>query len=99
MKCPNCKNDMQKTFFDIGYGIKVMSNSCKRCGFNVTGKSTLNKAIGVLRERMKKEVKVIRVGDGLGIRFPNEFIKSYEIRKGNKLLVQPEEKGIKVFFE
>ena len=35
-KCPQCKNDMDKIKFDIGYGIEVDSLHCKKWGFNIT---------------------------------------------------------------
>lgn len=94
--CPQCKKEMKKIKFDIGYGIKVDSLHCEECGFNVTNDKTLNKAITELKEQMAKEVKIIEVGTGLGIRFPNEIVKTFKLRKGEEILVKPEIDGLKL---
>ena len=96
MKCPSCKSIMEKVKFDIGYGIEADSLHCVNCGFNVTNDKVLNKALMSLREQMSKEVKVIEIGAGLGIRFPNEIVKNFKLRKGEEMLVKPEGKGLKL---
>lgn len=88
-KCPQCKGKMQKVLFDAGYGVRVESMHCAKCGYNVTESGGLKKAIAKLRERMGKDVKIIRVGEGLGVRFPNEFVKSYKLRRGMHALMKP----------
>lgn len=95
-KCPQCKKEMEKTRFDIGYGIEIDSLHCKRCGFNVTDNKVLNKAILTLKEQMAKEVKIIEIGTGLGIRFPNEIVKTFKFKKGEEILVKPEIDGLKL---
>ena len=96
MKCPTCKLDMKKVKFDIGYGIEVDSLHCEKCGFNITNNKVLNKALASLKEHMTKEVKVIEIGTGLGIRFPNEVVKSLKLKKGEEITVKPEKGGLKL---
>lgn len=96
MKCPQCKAAMEKARFDVGYGIAVDSMHCAKCGFNVTAGGEMKKALGSLRERMSKEVKIIKVGTGVGIRFPNDFVREYGLKFGGHALVTPEGGGIKI---
>jgi hypothetical protein len=98
-KCPKCKANLEKVKFDVGYGIDVESFHCKRCGFNITEGDKLKNAIGSLREQMRKEIKIIKVGTGLGIRFPNEVVKSYNLRKGEEIILKPEFNGMKLVTE
>ena len=95
-KCPQCKTNLEKVNFDIGYGIGVESLHCKKCGFNATENNRLKTAISSLREQMSKEIKVIKVGTGLGVRFPNEVVKSYRLKKGEEIVLKPEFDGIKL---
>lgn len=88
-KCPQCRGKMQRVLFDAGYGVEVESMHCAKCGYNITEGGKLKKAIAELRGRMSKDVKIIRVGEGLGIRFPNEFVKSYKLRRGMHALMKP----------
>ncbi len=94
--CPQCKNRFDATQFEVGYGISVPSLHCKNCGFNLTDDSVLTTALSKLREMMKKEVKVIRIGEGLGIRFPNDVVKNYNLAFGEDMLLVPEADGIKI---
>ena len=96
MRCPQCEARMEKIQFDIGYGIKVDSLHCKKCGHNVTNEKRMNRALLELRKMMSKEVKIIRVGIGLGVRIPNELAKRFHLQKGKNVLLQPEEDGIKL---
>lgn len=96
MKCPECKSKMEKIKFDVGYGIEVNSLHCKECGFNITNEEVLNKAIIDLKEQMVKEVKIIEIGTGLGIRFPNEIVKSLKLKKGEEIIIKPEKGGLKL---
>ena len=48
---------------------------------------------------MQKEIKVIQVGNGLGIRIPNELAKDYQLRKGERITLKPEDDGIKLVTE
>lgn len=96
MKCPTCKLDMKKVKFDISYGIEVDSLHCEKCGFNITNNKVLNKALASLKEHMTREVKVIEIGTGLGIRFPNEVVKSLKLKKGEEITVKPEKGGLKL---
>lgn len=98
-KCPQCKCNLKKVIFDVGYGVDVESLHCEKCGFNITEDNKLEKAISSLKEQMTKEVKVIKVGNGLGIRFPNEMVKSFKLHKGEDLLLKPEVDGLKVIVE
>jgi len=56
----------------------------------------LNTALGSLKEQMTKEVKVIEIGTGLGIRFPNEIVKSFNLKKGKEIVVKPEVNGLRL---
>ncbi|MFH1181327.1 MAG: hypothetical protein V1702_00035 [Candidatus Woesearchaeota archaeon] len=95
-KCPQCKGDFRSVKYDIGYGIIVNSLHCRKCGFNVTDNEELNKGLALLREHMRKEVKILRIGTGLGIRFPNDIVKSYCLKKGKDMMLKPEADGIKL---
>ena len=95
-KCPQCKTNLEKVNFDIGYGVQVESLHCKKCGFNITQDNRLKTAISYLRKQMSKEIKVIKVGTGLGVRFPNEVVKSYKLKKGEEIVIKPEFDGIKL---
>ncbi|MBN2454767.1 AbrB/MazE/SpoVT family DNA-binding domain-containing protein [Candidatus Woesearchaeota archaeon] len=96
MKCPQCKSEMESRIFDIGYGIKVNSLHCRKCKFNITENKRLKNAMSALRQRMSKDVKVVRIGTGLGIRFPNDIVKSYDLKKGEALTIKPEADGMKL---
>ncbi|MDP7116389.1 MAG: AbrB/MazE/SpoVT family DNA-binding domain-containing protein [Candidatus Woesearchaeota archaeon] len=87
---------MKKVIFDLGYGVDVESFHCKKCGFNVTPDKKMKKALTSLRDQMKKEIKIIKIGDGLGVRFPNEIVKSYNIKKGGEITIKPVSDGIKL---
>lgn len=87
---------MRETTFDIGYNLEVNTLHCVQCGFNVTEEQALNTAIDKLKEQMAKEVKVIEIGTGLGIRFPNEIVKYFKLKKGEEILVKPEKDGLKL---
>lgn len=95
-RCPQCKSNLKKTVFDVGYGINVESLHCEKCGFNITEDSKLKKTIKTLRERMTKETKIIKVGEGLGIRFPNDIVKNLKLEKGERILLKPEAGGVKL---
>lgn len=95
-KCPQCKSIMKNVKFDVGYGLHIPSFHCSLCGFNTTDPQVLKKSLFKLKEHLKKDVKVIRVGAGLGIRFPNEIVRSYNLKKGEEVVIQPEEKGIRL---
>mgnify|MGYP001561410802 FL=1 len=97
MECPNCKKKMETSVFDVGYNIKVESLHCKNCGFNITEDKRLNDALSTLRKRMSKDVKIVRIGEGLGLRIPNEIVKSYNLKKGKTLSLIVEEDGLKIF--
>ena len=99
MRCPQCKTTMEKVRFDVGYGIEIDSLHCKKCGHNVTNEKLMNRALLELRKRMSKEVRIIRVGIGLGVRIPNELAKSFHLQKGKNVLLQPEEDGIRLIVD
>ena len=94
-KCPQCKTNLEKVKFDVGYGVEVESLHCKKCGFNITQDKKLKNAIGALREQMSKPVKLVRIGTGIGVRFTNEVVKNYHLKAGEKVLLKPEMDGIK----
>src|SRR3989344_5435248 len=96
MKCPNCKKEMEKTIFDVGYDIDVESMHCKNCGFNVTESSKLDEALSALKKRMAKDVKIVSIGEGLGVRIPNDIVKYYNLKKGKVLSMIADENGLKL---
>jgi Zn ribbon nucleic-acid-binding protein len=55
-KCPQCKSELKKVMFDVGYGVHVESLHCSRCGINITKNDRLKKALSSLREQMTKKV-------------------------------------------
>ena len=95
-KCPQCKFEMKPWIFNVGYGAEIESMHCTNCKFNITEKNKLEKGIETLKENMKKEVKIIKVGTGLGLRFPNEIVKNYKLKKGVEITIQPDIKGLKL---
>lgn len=97
--CPQCKVNLKKINFDIGYGIEVESLHCEKCGFNITRDNNLKTAISSLREQMSKEIKIVKVGTGLGVRFPNAIVKSYKLKKGEDIILKPDFDGIKLITE
>ncbi|MBI2668198.1 hypothetical protein HYX17_05530 [Candidatus Woesearchaeota archaeon] len=99
MKCPKCKSELRNVTFDVGYGVNVESSHCEKCGFNITEDNKLNAAVTSLQEHMSKEIKIIKVGNGLGVRFPNEVVKSLNLKKGEEILLKPERNGIKLVVE
>ena len=98
-KCPQCKTSLEKVKFNIGYGVEVESLHCKKCGFNITENNKLKTAISSLREQMSKEIKIVKVGTGLGVRLPNEVVRSYKLKKGEEITLKPELDGIKLVTE
>ena len=42
------------------------------------------------------KVKVVSVGEGVGIRFPKEFVENYKIKKGTFVTIEPENNEIKI---
>lgn len=45
---------------------------------------------------MQKEIKLVQVGNGIGVRIPNELAKSYKLKKGEVITLKPEDDGIKL---
>lgn len=95
-KCPQCKNDMVSWKYDIGKGVTVHSLHCTKCQFNITPEKHLASAIATLHERTKKNVRIVAIGDGLGIRFPKELVDEYKIKKGANVKVKPGKNGIEI---
>ena len=95
-KCPQCKSTLKKVMFDVGYGVNVESLHCMKCGFNITENNKLKGALTSLREQMSKEIKIIKIGTGLGLRLPNDVVKSFNLKKGEEILLKPEIDGVKL---
>ena len=95
-KCPQCKSALKKVVFYVGYGVDVESLHCAKCGFNITKDDKLKTALASLGDKMAKEIKIIKVGAGLGLRFPNEIVKSFKLRKGEEISIKPEIDGFKL---
>ena len=98
MKCKQCGNKLKKMKFDIDYGIEVNSMNCDKCEFNVTPDNKMKNAIGLLREKMKKEVRIIQIGNGLRIRLTNNIVKNYNLKRGEMISLRPEADGIKLLY-
>ena len=88
MNCPQCKQPLQSMKYDLGHGVSVLSKHCTSCKFNVTPQDQLDAAMMKWRERTMKDVKVIAIGEGLGIRFPKELVHEYGIKKGTSLMAK-----------
>jgi hypothetical protein len=96
MNCPQCKTKMQLRIFDLGYGVDVPTKHCTNCQFNVTDEKILAAAMAKRKERMAKEVYIVAIGAGLGVRFPKEFVMEYAIKKGVKVRLKPGKRSIEV---
>ena len=86
-KCPQCKSQLKQKIFDVGYGVEVPSFNCSKCGFNITDEKELKKAMNSLHDRMSKVIKIIRIGNGLGVRIPNDLAKNYKLKNGEGALL------------
>lgn len=82
--------------FDLGYGIRVQSKHCPNCQFNVTNEHDIARAMEKRRAQLEKSVRVVAIGDGIGIRFPKEVVAMYEIKKGLKVTLKPSKKGVEI---
>ncbi len=96
MNCPQCTKSMQDVVVDVGFGISVASRRCGACGFHVTDDTKLNAALGVLRQQLAKDVSLVQVGNGVGIRFPNTIVDLLLLKKGQRVHLVPERDGIRV---
>lgn len=96
MNCPQCKTEMKPIVYDSGFDVLVKSNTCPHCHFNVTDTGHLERQLSKLRENMQKEVKIISIGDGVGIRFPQQVVDFLKIKKGKKAKVSVGAKKIEI---
>ena len=96
IKCRQCGNELKEIKYNLGYGLDIKTLHCGKCKFNVTEPKKLKQTIKELRNRMSKKVKVVSVGEGVGIRFPKEFVAGYKIKKGNFVMIEPEDNKIKI---
>ena len=85
MKCPKCKEKMEMIKYDLGFGIVVDSVTCPTCKFSITDEKVLDVAMEKMRKKMAISTKVLRIGTGIGIRFPNEIVKNMNLKKGQKI--------------
>lgn len=90
---------MKKIVFDVGYSTNIESLHCEKCGFNVTEKGKLESSMNTLKQQMTKQVKIIKVGTGLGMRFPNDLVKNMNMKKGKGLILEPDNEGIHLKIE
>ncbi len=95
-RCPNCNSPLKPVKWDIGQGLFVDSLHCYTCRNNVTDERHLQEKLDEFRRRNAKDIKVVGVGEGLGIRFPNEIVEQYRIKKGVKVTVNPGKNGIEI---
>ncbi|MFH1439698.1 MAG: hypothetical protein ABIG89_03970 [Candidatus Woesearchaeota archaeon] len=49
LSCPQCSNDMDKVYFNIGRYIIIRSYNCNECGFNITDEKYLDRCMRVMR--------------------------------------------------
>jgi len=94
MKCGNCGEKMEKVKYDVGFGIMVDSFTCPNCHHNFTDEKILDEAMEKMRERMAIKVKILRVGTGIGIRFPNEIAQKMRLKTGQEVELIPKDKQI-----
>lgn len=94
MRCPKCNTTMEKVKWDVGFGVLVSSFHCPKCKFNLTDEKGVNRAIIKLRKRMTFERKIVRIGTGFGLRFPNELVEEYKIGRGKLVKIFPEKERI-----
>ena len=85
MRCPDCKEEMRKVKYDIGFGIVIDSLTCSGCKHNITDEEVLDVAMKKMRMKMAISVKTVRIGTGIGIRFPNEIAKKMHIKQGQEM--------------
>ncbi len=85
MKCSNCRNEMEKVKYDVGFGILIDSYTCSNCHHNFTNEKILDEAMEKLREKMSIKVKLLKVGTGLGLRLPNEVVRSMGLKTGKEV--------------
>lgn len=97
--CPQCSAPMIMKTFDIGYGKTVESLQCEKCGFIKTNEIVLKKAIHDLKQRMCREVKIVKIGKNLGIKLPDDTVKGYSLKKGKDVILKPEIDGVKLVIE
>jgi len=94
MKCGNCGEKMEKVKYDVGFGIMVDSFTCPNCHHDFTDEKILDEAMEKMRERMAIKVKILRVGTGIGIRFPNEIAQKMRLKTGQEVELIPKDKQI-----
>jgi len=71
-KCPQCKAELKKVRFDVGYGIDVESLHCEKCGFNITEDKLIKKRIndiesGKIKGKTEKELNDYLKSRGVNI--------------------------------
>ena len=94
MKCPKCKENMEMVKYDLGFGIVVDSLTCPICRFNITDEKILDEAMEKIRKKMAIRIKVLSIGTGIGIRFPNEIVKNMNLKKGQEIEIIPKSNEI-----
>ena len=94
MKCPKCKEKMEMVKYDLGFGIVVDSLTCPDCKFNITDEKVLDEAMEKMRKKMAIRTKVLGIGTGIGIRFPNEIVKNMNLKKGQEIEIIPKSNEI-----
>lgn len=85
MKCGNCGEVMEKVKYDAGFGIAVDSFTCPNCHHNFTDEKILDEAMEKMRENMAIRVKVLKIGTGIGIRFPNKIAQRMKLKTGQEV--------------
>jgi len=85
MKCSNCRGEMEKVKYDVGFGILVDSYTCSNCHHNFTDEKVLDRTMEKVREKMAIKVKLLKVGTGVGIRLPNEIVKKMGLKTGKEV--------------
>ena len=95
-KCPGCGAQLRSTRYDVGWDVVIPTKHCVQCGYNKTDEEMLASGLAKLRGRMNASVKVVAIGDGLGIRFPKEIVDHYAIRKGGKVEIRPGRKRLEI---
>ena len=47
--CPQCANNMEKVYFNIGKHVLVRTYNCNECGFNITDERHLDKCFKLVK--------------------------------------------------
>lgn len=100
MKCPKCKNNMQKIEVGVeGAENKAISYQCPNCDFVEFEKESSAKVVKELKLRespLKIKQKIVKLsGDRLGFYFNQNVVRSLKLKAGEEVYISvPDRKHI-----